>query len=80
MKSALILFRNKIKGHLGSNKVKEFALVGNKRILLTTTAFKEFFKKPVEKPDDLKDKKPFETTGNEYKDDKVSKYFIGYGL
>lgn len=80
MKSALIMFRNKIKGHLGSNKVKEFALVGNKRIILTTSAFKEFFKKPVESPDDLKDKKPFKPTGDEFKDDKVSKYFIGYCL
>lgn len=74
------MFRNKIKGHLASNKVKEFALVGNKRIILTTTAFKEFFKKPVASPDDLKDKKQWEITGEEFKDDKVSKYFIGYCL
>lgn len=80
MKSALIMFRNKVKGFLGSNKVKEFALVGNKRVLLTTSAFKEFFKKPVEKPEDLKDKTEFSVTGEEYKDDKVSKYFIGYCL
>lgn len=69
-----------VKGHLGSNKVKEFALVGNKRIILTTSSFKEFFKKPVNKAEDLKDKSPFNITGNEYKDDKVSKYFIGYCL
>lgn len=51
MKSALIMFRNKVKGNLGSsNKVKEFGLVSNKKLLLTTSAFKEFFKKPVEKP------------------------------
>ena len=80
MKTALIMFRNKVKGFLGSNKVKEFALVGNKRVILTTSSFKKFFKKPVEKPEDLKDKKPFEVTGDEYKDDKVSKYFIGYCL
>ena len=80
MKSALIIFRNKIKSYLGSNKVKEFALVGNKRVILTTSAFKEFFKKPVEKPEDLKDKKPWEVKGDEYKDDTVSKYFIGYCL
>ena len=80
LKSALIMFRNKVKGYLGSNKVREFALVGNKRVLLTTTAFKEFFKKPVEKEEDLKDKTPFPITGEEYKDDKVSKYFIGYCL
>lgn len=78
MKSALVMFRNKVKSLLGSNKVKEFALVGNKRVILTTSAFKEFFKKPVESPDDLKDKTPFSVTGQEYKDDKVSKYFIGY--
>jgi len=74
------MFRNKVKGFLGSNKVKEFALVGNKRVLLTTSAFKEFFKKPVEKPEDLKDKAAFSVTGDEYKDDMVSKYFIGYCL
>ena len=80
MKSALIMFRNKVKGFLGSNKVKEFALIGNKRVILTTSAFKEFFKKPVESAEDLKDKKPWSASGDEYKDDKVSKYFIGYCL
>lgn len=78
MKSALITFRNKIKGQLGSNKVREFALVGNKRLLLTTTAFKEFFKQPVASPEDLKDKKPWKPKGDEYTSDTISKYFIGY--
>jgi hypothetical protein len=47
---------------------------------MTTSAFKKFFEKPVESPEDLKDKTPFEPTKEEFKDDKVSKYFIGYCL
>jgi len=80
MKSALITFRNKVKSYLGSVKVREFALVGNNRVILTTSAFKEFFKKPVEKPEDLKSKTHFNLSGHEYKDDKVSKLLVGYCL
>jgi hypothetical protein len=50
---------------------KQYALIGNRRLLLTTSAFDIFFTNSNE----LADK-----DGKEYKSDFISKMIIGFGI
>jgi hypothetical protein len=60
--------------------LREFALIGNKRLLLTTSIFDDFFEKPVAKGENLNDPTPYKYSGDEFKDDRISRLFIGFGF
>jgi hypothetical protein len=80
LKSAFTQFASKIRAEISLMPLREFALIGNKRLLLTTSIFDDFFEKPIAKGENLNDQTPYKYTGDEFKDDRISRLFIGFGF
>lgn len=75
LKQAFQMFAAKIKGEITLMPLREFALIGNRQLLLTTGIFDEFFESSG-----TVDTSPHEYTGSEYKTDRISQMFIGFGF
>lgn len=58
--------------------LREFALIGNRKLLMTTSIFDDFYEKPIAK-NEKDDKSPHKYTGKEFMDDRISRLFIGFG-
>jgi hypothetical protein len=78
LKDAFKTFANKIRGEITLMPLREFALIGNRKLLLTTSIFDDFFETPAS--DDIDKKSAYEYTGSEYKTDRISHLFIGFGF
>jgi hypothetical protein len=71
LKDAFDQFRKHISGDISVTSTKQYALIGNRRLLLTTSAFDIFYSNSNE----LADKE-----GKEFKSDFISKMIIGFGF
>jgi hypothetical protein len=80
LKAAFTTFASKIRAEIALMPLREFALIGNRRLLLTTSIFDDFFEKPIAKGENLNDQTPFKYSGDEFKDDRISRLFIGFGF
>jgi hypothetical protein len=78
LKQAFTTFASKIRGEITLMPLREFALIGNRQLLLTTGIFDDFFETPGSASIDKKS--PYKYTGNEYKSDRISNMFIGFGF
>ena len=78
LKDAFKTFANKIRSEITLMPLREFALIGNRHLLLTTSIFDDFFETPSST--EIDKKSPYEYTGNEYKTDRISHLFIGFGF
>lgn len=79
LRQAFITFAAKIRSEIALMPLREFALIGNRKLLLTTSIFDDFFEKPIAKGENLRDKTPYKYIGDEFKDDRISRLFIGFG-
>lgn len=80
LKQAFLNFASKIRSEIDVMPLREFALIGNRKLLLTTSIFDDFFEKPVAKGENLNDATPYKYSGDEFKDDRISRLFIGFGF
>ena len=80
LKAAFTTFASKIRQDIVLMPLREFALIGNRRLLLTTSIFDDFFEKPIEHGENLLDETKYNYTFEEYKDDRIARLFIGFGF
>lgn len=80
MRRAFLKFRGFIRQDYIRDNLsdRQYGLIANNQLLLTTSTFKKFI-------DDKSDKfltstDPFTSSGDEFTNDPVAKYFIGFGL
>lgn len=75
LKQAFNMFAAKIKGEITLMPLREFALIGNKKLLLTTSIFDDFYESTGEV-----DKTKHQYNGAEFKNDRISQLFLGFGF
>jgi len=81
LRQAFLTFAGKIRSEIALMPLREFALIGNRKLLLTTSIFDDFFEQPIKKGENLRnDKSPYKYSGDEFKDDRISRLFIGFGF
>jgi hypothetical protein len=77
LKQAFSVFASKIRGEITLMPLREFALIGNRQLLLTTGIFDDFYETPTSTE---VDNSPYQYTGKEYQADRISHLFIGFGF
>lgn len=80
MRRALLKFRGFIReDYIRDNQNdRQYGLIANNKLLMSTSTFKQFVN---DKSDQfLSSSKPFVSSGDEFTNDNIAKYFIGFGL
>lgn len=80
LKTAFETFASKIRSEIVLMPLREFALIGNRRLLLTTSIYDDFFEKPIAAGERVDKNQKYNYTFEEYKDDRIARLFIGFGF
>lgn len=80
MKQAFITFGSKIRNEMAVMPLREFALIGNRKLLLTTSIFDDYFEAPIKKGENVNEKSPYKYKGDEFVDDRITHLFLGYAF
>lgn len=80
LKQAFITFGSKIRNELKVMPLREFALIGNRKLLLTTSIFDDYFEAPIKAGENINEKSPYKYKGDEFVDDRITHLMLGYGF